>query len=244
MDREAFQLLAEAEQQHWWFRGRREFIRAAIGTLALPAAPRLLDAGCGSGGNLALLAEFGEVYGFEYDAEALTHAEALQLATVRPGSLPDGVPFRDDRFDVVGLFDVLEHLPQPVQSLAALRDTLTPTGAIVITVPANPWMWGPHDELHQHQRRYTRAELRRHLTEAGLEIAYLSYFNALLLPLAIAQRLRERLFGYSAEQVMSGAFVNETLLRIWRLEHGWIPRRSLPFGLSLLAIATRGGAHD
>ncbi len=235
--------MAEAEERHWWFRGRREFIRTAIDSLALPDSPVLLDAGCGSGGNLALLGEFGRVFGFEYDAEARKHASALNIATVGAGSLPDSIPFGTERFDVIGLFDVLEHLPEPVASLAALRERLAPGGAIVITVPANPWLWGPHDERHQHQRRYTGGTLRRHLSEARLRVEYLSHFNSLLLPLAVAQRLRERLFGYSTEHLMSGAVVNEALLRIWRLEHAWIPRRRFPFGLSLLAIA-RSADHD
>lgn len=240
MEREAFHLLDQAEAHHWWFRGRREFIRAAIQRLQLPASATLLDAGCGSGGNLALLGEFGRVYGFEYDATARERAAARDITTlyaVQAGSLPDAVPFSEVRFDVVGLFDVLEHLPEPVASLAALRERLAPGGAVVITVPANPWLWGPHDELHQHQRRYTRATLERHLQDSGLQVTYLSYFNSLLLPLAIVQRLRERLFGYSADQVMSGLWLNNMLLRIWRLEHAWIPRAEFPFGLSLLAIA-------
>lgn len=240
MDREAFQLLADAEAHHWWFRGRREFIRAAFRQLSLPANAKVLDAGCGSGGNLALLSEFGRVSGFEFDPQALALAASLRTADVQHGSLPDGIPFTGEQFDAIGLFDVLEHLPEPVASLAALRDRLAPSGRVVITVPANPWLWGPHDEVHQHHRRYTRALLHRHLDEAGLRVDYLSYFNSLLLPLAIVQRLRERLFGYSARQVHTEGFVNTVLLRIWRIERLWIPRRRFPFGLSLLAIASRG----
>ena len=124
-------------------------------------------------------------------------------------------------------------------SLTALRDRLVPGGAMVVTVPANPWLWGPHDVVHQHYRRYTATELRRHCEGAALRVDYLSYFNALLLPLAVIQRVRERLFGYAADTLTPSPGLNEVLLRIWRLERRWVPRRRLPFGLSLLAIVRR-----
>lgn len=239
MERDAFALMAAAERDHWWFKGRREFIASALTRLSLPVGARVLDAGCGSGGNLALLAQFGDVWGFEFDADALAAAAASGLGTVAHGLLPHGIPFAGTVFDAIGLFDVLEHLAAPVESLSALRERLATGGAIVLTVPANPWLWGPHDVRHQHHRRYTSVSLRQHLTAAGLRVEYLSYFNSLLLPLAIVQRLRERLFGYSTADLMPGRVVNAALFRIWRAERAWIPRWTAPVGLSLLAIARR-----
>jgi|GWRWMinimDraft_16_1066024.scaffolds.fasta_scaffold11043_2 SAM-dependent methyltransferase len=239
MDRDAFALMADAEREHWWFRGRREFIQAAFSHLALPPNAHILDAGCGSGGNLPLLSRFGSVHGFEYDDQALEAARALGIGEVCAGNLPDGIPFASQPFDAIGLFDVLEHLEKPVESLTALRKRLTPSGSVVITVPANPWLWGPHDEVHQHFRRYTAASLRAHIAAAGLTVHYLSYFNSLLLPLAVAQRVRERVFGYSTENLAPAKTVNEMLFRVFRFERHWIPRWRAPLGLSLLAVAGR-----
>ncbi len=239
MERDAFALMAAAERDHWWFKGRREFIAAAIARVAPPRDARILDAGCGSGGNLALLTQFGSVWGFEYDHDALRVAAESGLGTVAQGALPDGVPFEPLSYHVIGLFDVLEHLSLPVESLRTLAARLTVDGAIVITVPANPWLWGPHDVRHQHQRRYTASSLRSHVSAAGLRVEYLSYFNSLLLPLAIIQRFRERFFGYSTDDLMPGRALNDALFRIWRAERFWIPRLSSPIGLSLLAIVRR-----
>lgn len=239
MDRDAYQLMATAERDHWWFRGRRAFIERALRTIDLPASARILDAGCGSGGNLALLARFGTAYGFEHDPEARAIAAAQRIGVVAPGSLPDDLPFGDTRFDAIGLFDVLEHLPQPVEALRALAARLAPGAALLLTVPAIPWLWGPHDEIHRHYRRYTADSLREHLAAAGLRVERLTYMNALLLPLAIAQRVKERLFGYRVESFMPPPLVNRLLYRVWMLEQHWIPQRRLPIGLSLLAVARR-----
>jgi SAM-dependent methyltransferase len=242
MDRDAFELMAKAERTHWWFRGRRHFIERALRTVTLPADARLLDAGCGSGGNLELLSRFGRVWGFEYDAEACAVAGELGLGPVERGGLPGPIPFSDVQFHAIGLFDVLEHLEHPVESLIALRERVTSDGALVLTVPALPWLWGPHDEVHQHFRRYTASTLRRHLEDAGWEISYLSYFNTVLFPLALLQRARERIFGYRVDSLTPSPAVNALLFRLWRLEEPFIPRATLPIGLSLLAVARPRGA--
>ncbi|MBL0938218.1 MAG: class I SAM-dependent methyltransferase [Gemmatimonadaceae bacterium] len=239
MDRDAFALMAQSERDHWWFRGRRFFIERAIRTLALPANARVLDAGCGSGGNLPLLAQFGSVWGFEYDADARAVAATLPGVTIDGGALPSPIPFEGVAFDLIGLFDVLEHLEEPVPSLSALGKRLSPNGALVITVPALPALWGPHDETHHHYRRYTAATLRAHVLEAGLQVEYLTYMNTVLLPIAVLQRLKERLFGYHVDALMPSPFVNQLLFRLWRLERFFIPSGRLPIGLSLLAVVRK-----
>jgi SAM-dependent methyltransferase len=239
MQRDAYTLMAAAERDHWWFRGRRLFIEAALRRAAPRAGGQLLDAGCGSGGNLALLARFGTVCGFEYDDEARAVAAALGVGEVQPGALPDAIPFGARRFDAIGLFDVLEHLEAPVPSLRALGARLAPGGALVLTVPAIPWLWGPHDEVHGHHRRYTMATLRAHAEAAGLRVEYCSAINLLLLPLAVAQRLRERVLGYRPEALTPSPLVNRLLYAVWRLERLVVPHGRLPLGLSLLAILRR-----
>lgn len=237
MDEAAFALLERLERDHWWFVGRRHFIEAALTQVQAPHPWRILDAGAGSGGNLEMLTRHGAVWAFETEPGAAAVARARGLGAVALGHLPDGIPFGDEAFEVIGAFDVIEHLDDPVAALRALRQRLAPGGAIVITVPAYPWLWGPHDEVHQHRRRYTRATLCRDLEVAGLKVRYLTHINLLLLPLAVLQRMRESVFGYQPEALQVTPWLNRLLLGLWRLEDRWVPRRSLPAGLSLLAVA-------
>lgn len=237
MERDAYRILRDLEADHWWFAGRRHVIAAALRSASLPVDARILDAGCGSGGNLPMLARHGTVWGFEQDPEARAVALARRIATIAPGSLPGEIPFAPQRFDAIGLFDVLEHLDAPVESLQALRERLSPRGVLVLTVPAHPWLWGAHDVIHAHRRRYTPRALRAHLEAGGLRVERLTYTNALLFPLAIVQRLRESWFGYRPDALTVSRPLNALFTHCWALEARWIPRHRLPMGLSLLAMA-------
>jgi SAM-dependent methyltransferase len=239
MEQDAFELLAAGEREHWWFRGRRRLIERTLQYLAPGTTAQILDVGCGVGGNLELLARFGHVKGFESESGALTQARARHIGHLEPGALPTPLPFAGELFDIVGMFDVLEHLEHPVDCLAALRARMAEHGRLVITVPALPWLWGPHDEQHHHFRRYTRGQLVAHLEAAGFAVEYASYANMLLLPLAIAQRLKERLFGYSVHALTPPAWINALFYRVWSFESRFTPPGRLPIGLSVVAIARR-----
>lgn len=240
MDRAVFARMEQVEDAHWWFAGRRAVLRAVIARLARPPkGARILEAGCGSGGNLALLSEFGRVEGFELDAAARVRAAARGIGEIRPGALPHGIDAPDGSYDLVALFDVLEHVEEDAASLAALARTLKPGGRIVLSVPAHPWLWSAHDETHQHKRRYTRRSLRRTIEAAGLRVESLGWFNTLLFPLAVAQRLLSPLLGgVGRGDDMPGKAVNAALLAIFRAERHAVGRAPSPTGLSLYAVAS------
>jgi len=239
MKKDAFRFMAEAEGSHWWFVARRRFIEKAFDALRLEPSAAILDAGCGSGGNLKTLARFGKVYGFELDHDARLLAGGRGIGEVAEGFLPDSIPFPDTSFNAIGLFDVLEHLDQPVASLAALRDRLTKDGRLVLSVPAYQWLWGPHDERHHHKRRYTRKLLAQHLGSAGYRVEYMSHTNSLLFPLALVQRTAARLTGKSGDQSAKAGPLNQLFLHIWSLETLWFGSLRVPFGLSIFAVASK-----
>lgn len=237
MDRAVYSRMAEQELTHWWFAGRREIIAALIAREArLPPAARILEAGCGTGGNLAMLGRLGRLEGFEFDPEARRLAETHGFP-VGFGALPDQVAEPDNAYDLVGLFDVLEHIEDDVGSLRTLGRKLNPAGTLLVTVPAMPWLWSSHDETHHHFRRYTRASLTSTIRAAGLEPAKVGYFNTLLFPLAVAQRGLDRMTGATTPtDLMPSPPLNRVLGSIFRTERHWTGRIPMPFGLSLFAV--------
>jgi SAM-dependent methyltransferase len=158
MERQAYDIAAGIENDHWWFSGRRRLL-AAVLERHLPrsdAPRRILEIGCGNGGNLELLAGFGQVFAAEKDDAARERASARGIGHVERGWLPDAIPFGGESFDLIAAFDVLEHIEDDRGAVRALRDRLGARGVLIATVPAYRWLWSEHDTLSQHVRRNTQ----------------------------------------------------------------------------------------
>ncbi|MGI9097498.1 MAG: class I SAM-dependent methyltransferase [Solirubrobacteraceae bacterium] len=234
----------EAEERHWWYRGRRRVLAAVLDRLTLPADVRILDAGCGSGRNMVDLARRGTVAGVELASSSLDVARARGVGEVRPGSLAEPLPFAAAAFDLAVALDVLEHLRDDGPAWRELARVVAPGGHLVVTVPQYAWLWGEHDVVSHHHRRYTRALLVARAAQAGWSAERLTAFNTALLPAIAAARFVQRL-RRSAQpaddlaRTPSGA-VNEVLERVLAAEAAWIRRgRDLPAGVSLLAVLRR-----
>ena len=242
MERNVYHRLDQLEGEHWWFCARRQILKSVISRyVPCHTRLRLLEAGCGTGGNLQMLSEFGSLDAFELDDEARHIARAKMHVDVKTGILPDGIPFAPGTYDVVAAFDVIEHVEQDVESLARLAGQLSPDGRLLMTVPALPWLWSSHDVTHHHFRRYTRRQLENVLRRAGLEPVGISYFNTLLFPAIAAVRLLKMVLRLKDghDDAMPSPFINFLLKKIFGLESHLVGRVSLPIGVSLLAVAKR-----
>jgi SAM-dependent methyltransferase len=240
LERVAYQAMAEIEGRHWWFVGRRAIIRSIIEKRIRPGRnARVLEAGCGTGGNLAMLGDYGSLAALEYDDDARAIARERTGVDVQPGRLPDGIDHIDGPFQMITLFDVLEHLDEDEESLRSLSKLLAADGKIILTVPALQFLWSDHDVVHHHHRRYSSARLRDVLERAGLQVEYISYFNSLLLPAAILQRLASR---FSKKQAaiddVPPTAVNSLLTKIFAAERSLLSWFRLPIGLSLCAVCS------
>ena len=182
MNREIYIRMAQVEDDHWWFARRRVIVESLLARFGLARGAAILEAGCGSGGNLRMLARRGPVCAMDIDDQAVQFAQARGIGEVAHGRLPDQIPFGDRSFDLVLMTDVLEHLDDDGAALRALRERLRPGGLLLLTVPAFRCLWSPHDVAHHHRRRYRAGQLRKVVSEAGYEICYLSYYNFLLFP--------------------------------------------------------------
>lgn len=188
-----------------------------------------------------MLARFGEVSAFELDAGARQAARARGFS-VEAGALPEAHPFLQEAFDLIALFDVLEHVREDFESLVALRRQLRPGGLFILTVPAFPFLWSAHDARHHHFRRYRRGPLRHALLRAGFRVERISYFNTWLFPAIASVRLVKKALrspGSDAEH-LPPLWLNGFLESLFSSERHFLLRGALPFGVSLVAMATAG----
>jgi SAM-dependent methyltransferase len=190
-----------------------------------------------------MLSQYGGVTAVEMN-EAAREISLRKLAgvqDVRPGYLPDNLPLEDELFDLICMFDVLEHVEDDEGTLRAVRRYLAPGGAAVITVPAFRWLWGAHDVQLHHKRRYARAELRSKIIDAGFSIEKLTYANMFLFPAAILARAADKALRrkQSSGDGLPPAGLNEVFAGVFGAERHLLGRMNFPFGLSLLAVIRR-----
>ncbi|WP_166041944.1 class I SAM-dependent methyltransferase [Sphingosinicella sp. YJ22] len=238
MERIVYDRMAELDTRHWWYRARREVLAALITRkIKLPKDARILEIGCGTGHNLAMLGQFGEVDAIELDDAAREVASARLGRAVLGARLPEleGVP--EASYDMVALLDVLEHVEEDRAALASIARRLKPGGAILITVPAFQWMWSAHDVVNHHQRRYSKRTLNAAIADAGLKADFVGYFNSILFPLAAAARLAGRLTGKEeSDDKLPPAPVNAVFEALFGLERHAIARLPFTPGVSIAAV--------
>jgi len=190
LDRQDLAAKIELEGRHWWYRGRREVVHAALTRLDLPQPCELLDAGCGSGTNLEWLSSLGPARGVDLNPAAIEWA-ASRGHDVAVGSL-NQLDYRRQSFDLITCLDVLEHIEDDAGALLELRRVTRHGGHLLVTAPAYPRLRSEHDAAAGHVRRYTRPRLVRLAEANGWEPVLVTSFNFLLLPAAAARRLATR----------------------------------------------------
>ena len=241
---------ARAEARHFWFRGFRAFVtpllrRAAAGR----TGARLLDCGCGTGANVALLDRFGRGYGFDLTEVGLRIGRDAGRTRLARASVA-AAPFADASFDIVTSFDVLYSLAESDEAaaIAEMFRVLKPGGCAIVNVAAMDILRGDHSILSRELRRYSRADLRSRLQRAGFVIERLTYTNAALFPPLAIARLMQRRRGLRAESEadteisVPPAPVNAVLTAVMYAEALWLRLFDAPFGSSLLCLARKPDA--
>lgn len=239
------------EDGFWWFKGLRRLVEDEARRALPGASPRILDAGCGTGGMTRRLAAHGAVTGLDWSPLALDLARQRGEHQWTRGSV-ERLPYRTDTFDLVVSLDVLYH--RGVESdFAALREfgrCLRPGGTLVLNLPAFESLRSSHDIAVHTARRYRRAPLTTLLRDAGLVPQRVTYWNAFLFP-ALAAVRRSRRRSPAAEHPIAASDIrqlpgplNGLLAGILAIERAWLSRWDLPFGLSILAVARKPSRPD
>lgn len=233
------------ENELWWYVGMRR-ISAALLDRWLPPGARILDAGCGTGGNLQWLARYGTAYGIDLSSQAVSYCVRRRLPAVSRGSVVE-LPFGDASFDLVTSFDVVYHLDveDDVAALAEMRRVLRPGGWLLVRVPAFEQLRSRHDAAVHTRQRYRLAELERKTQQAGLAIKRSSYANTLLFPAAVVSRLLahyrkgDDTNGSESDVQPVAPLLNTALGSVLALEATLLARIDLPVGLSAIVLAQR-----
>jgi len=196
-DSAGFKMLWDMQQKHFWYRGRHRFLLHEVKRYVPPNKEhsdlRMIDIGCGCGGWISDLVKAVDLH----EAEVAVADSSLTALKYASQVLPDTLQFYQvdllnlhwqNRWDVVFLLDVIEHVPDDARALAELHRALSPGGLLFITAPALSCFWTWNDELVGHQRRYSKPDFTRLAAQTGFTVCRNRYFMFLLSPLLLASR--------------------------------------------------------
>ncbi len=245
MNTAEFDRMFAIEETHWWYKGRRALVKAALDRYAPARRPlKILDLACATGMSFRFLADYGEIRGIDISEETIRLCSKRGIDRIVQGDALR-LPFREGAFDVVLALDAFEHFEDDVAAMREVHRVLRPGGTLVATVPAFMALWSPHDEAYHHHRRYRRPQLRGRLEQAGFRCERMSYSSmALFLPVWLLRKLRG-LGGTPAEEAESDFAVPMPAPLEWlagaitRTEVAIEKTVDLPFGVSLYGVLTK-----
>jgi len=241
---EEYSRIAAAEDDHWWYRTTRSVMAELLAPWLRdePDGHRVLDAGCGPGGNGAWLAAHGRVVGADLSGEALAFVRARRPETAPVCATLERLPFADASFDVVTAITVLTCIEDDRAAVRELARVAKPGGAVLLMEPALSWLTRAHDKTVHARRRYTRARLAARATDAGLTVTRSTYVYSYLVPLAAVLALAERVRPHDAADAGSDVerrALDPLFARLARAERSWLRRHDVPFGTTVAVMATR-----
>jgi SAM-dependent methyltransferase len=239
----------EAEDTHWWYQGLRGVMLTLLGLRRGNGRRlRILDAGCGTGGNIHALRQAGysDVDGFDFSPMALHFCRRRGLESVRQGSIMD-MPYGEGSYDIIISCDVLNDAgtEDEVTALRELYRVLKPGGRLFLNLPAFSFLRSEHDRATSVARRYTKGDISRKLVRAGFRVKRVTYWNMLLFPAVVLVRVlrRERPDDLNkparSDIVLPPTVINILLTGLLKVEGLLLRRVNLPFGSSVAVVAVK-----
>lgn len=236
MEKFEYEEMARTQETHWWFVARREILEALIRKFSPTKTQKnILEIGAGTGANLEMLSTLGKVTAVEPNEVARKNISEKfsEKITLINGKIPGELNLQNQKFDVICLFDVLEHIEDDKAALREIKKILERDGRIILTVPAFQFMWSNHDKNLHHFRRYSKKDLCNLIKSCGLEVVEISYFNFFLFPIAFLARILTK----KSTAKKPNYFLNKLFREVFLCEKSFLEKGFVfPFGLSLFAI--------
>jgi len=244
MQQHTYAIMNRVEDSHWWYVGRRAILESFLERIIQKSEvrsqkPKILDVGCGTGGNLEMLAKFGAAEGVDVSDDALEFCQSKGL-TVHKG-LAEKLPFADESFDVVTALDVVEHLDDDIAGLSEMFRVLKTGGKTLIFVPAFMWLWGVQDDVSNHRIRYTKKQIVERLEKSGFEIERATYANWTFFAPILGGRTLMRITGIKpeSENNVNISALNGVFGKLFGAERFWLNKFNFPFGVSIVIVASK-----
>ena len=239
-----YEKYAHYQIDHWWFVGRKKIILSLLSRFfgEETGSRSILDIGCGTGVMLDSLQRYGKTVGVDMSDRALLLSNKITSTPLLQAEFTS-LPFKDQSFDLVCAFDVLEHLDHDSACVQEAYRLCRPGGSVLVTVPAFQFLWGIQDVVSHHKRRYSHKEIIRLLEENGFRPVFSSYFNTLLFPIIAFVRLLSRWKQprecQSDLEIHTPRFLNDMLTRLFGFERYLLKYFRFPFGVSLICLAQK-----
>lgn len=252
MDKDYYKQYYHLEREHWWFRARLEILESLLQRAILPKLHfnhkiSILNAGVATGATTTMLEQYGQVTSLEYDEDCCQFLRESLSMPVTNASLT-ALPFEDNSFDVVCAFDVIEHIKEHELAVQEIKRVLRPNGRVFLTVPAFSFLWGEHDEINHHERRYTKGMLVDVVQQAGIQVERKSYFNFFLFfPIFVVRMLlklrpKKKAGEHKSdfETFKAGGLINKMLYYLFKMEDLLLGSKiNFPVGVSLFIIGKK-----
>lgn len=234
MKKELYEFHKLEQEKNWWFKARKNIVTRTLNKHLSKNINKILEIGCGYGIMTNMLNNYGMVDGIEPYADCYNYLKENVKGNFIKKNISDYNTRK--KYDVVALFDVLEHIKEESKTVSKINSLLKPKGKVILTVPAYMFLWSHHDDTNKHYRRYTKTSLKKLFEKNGFKIKKISYFNTILFPLAFVQKITQ---NKKSKTYNPNKILNSIFYTFFNIESSIIPNINLPFGVSLLLIAEK-----
>lgn len=246
MNYKEFVQMDQQADTHWWYTARRRLLEHQLKTqFRNSTSLKILDLASACGNNFSVCSPYGKAYGIDISEHSINYCRKKNISTIVQGDVQI-LPFKSNTYDLVIALDVFEHLQNDTVSMQEIGRVLKDGGKLIFNTPACKALFSFHDEAFQHIRRYNARELKRKLSDAGLQTVFITYWSFFIFPFIFVLRKVLNHKRITSDEALSdfhmqlNPFIEKMLKFIYKIEIIFIKKNvSFLFGVSIFGIAQK-----